>query len=207
MRGSVRLTPDAAAGRRRTSTDATTRSGRPRGAGWAGAGLRWDDAGVPLARTGVLAATAALIALLAAGCGDDDGACSPIRRERLDPAYLVHVVGTERAVDYTSDPPTSGPHQPSPDVAGIREEPIPQPVQVGILERGDVLIQHDPDLPRDDLEALRGLAGERVVVAPSPDLPEPVVATAWVHKRSCSSVDVDALQEMIDERAGRGPEA
>ncbi len=170
-------------------------------------GLRWDDAGVTVARTVVLMAPAALLTLMASGCGDDDGACSPIRRERLDPAYLVHVVGTERAVDYTSDPPTSGPHQPSPDVSGVRDEPVAKPVQVGILERGDVLIQHDPDLADDEVEALRGLAGEQVVVAPNPDLPEPVVATAWVHKRSCSSVDIDALQEMIDERAGRGPEA
>lgn len=160
------------------------------------------------ARTAVLGATASVLLLGATACGGEgDAACGPIRREALDPAYLVHVVGIESAVEYTSDPPTSGPHQPSPDVSGVREEPIPRPVQVGILERGDVLLQHDPDLAPDDLEALRELAGERVVVAPNPDLPEAVVATAWVHKRSCSSVDVDALQELIDDRAGRGPEA
>ncbi len=146
------------------------------------------------------------VALLAAACGEEEGACGPIRREALDPAYLVHVLGSETAVQYTSDPPTSGPHQPTPDVSGVADEPIPPPVQVGILERGDILLQHDPGLPRDELDTLRSLARDGVVVAPNPDLPDPVVGTAWVHKRSCSSVDVEALQELIDERSGRGPE-
>lgn len=142
----------------------------------------------------------------ACGSGGDDGACGPIRREALDPAYLVHVLGTETAVDYTSDPPTSGPHQPGPPVEGVVDEPITRPIQVGILERGDVLLQHDPDLPAGDLAALQELAGERVVVAPNPDLPDPVVATAWVYKRTCSSVDAEALQGFVDERVDNGPE-
>jgi hypothetical protein len=155
-------------------------------------------------------AALALVAVLTAGvaaCGDDeDSACGPIRREALDSAYLVHVLGTETAVEYTSDPPTSGPHQPGPPIAGVADDPITRPIQVGILERGDVLIQHAPDLPAEDLDALRELAGEHVVVAPNPDLPEPVVATAWVYKRTCSAVDLAALQDFMDERVGKGPE-
>ena len=147
-----------------------------------------------------------------AGCRESNdagsaGACGPIQREALDPAYLVHVLGTQGDVEYTSDPPTSGPHQPSPPLDGVVDEPIPRPIQVGILERGEVLIQHDPDLPDDQIEQLRTLARDRVVVAPNADLPDPVVATAWLHKRSCASVDVDALREFVDQRAGKGPEA
>jgi hypothetical protein len=150
------------------------------------------------------------LTVLAAGCGGADepaGACGPITREALDPAYLVHVLGDAEGLDYLSDPPTSGPHQPAPPVSGVVTDPIARPVQVGILERGDVLLQHDPDLPADDLERLEGLAGPGVVVAPNPDLPSPVVATAWVARRTCDTVDVAALEEFIDERGGRGPEA
>ena len=156
---------------------------------------------------GTATLAAALIVGIAA-CGGDggDGACGPIRREALDAAYLVHVLGTETAVTYASEPPTSGPHQPGPPVEGVVEEPITRPIQVGILERGDVLVQHDPALPASDLAALQELAGPRVVVAPNPDLPDAIVATAWVYKRSCSSVDVDALQAFVDERVGNGPE-
>lgn len=170
-----------------------------------------DDAGMPRPRrrriwpaVGVVA-----VALAGAACGDGGGSaapCGPITREALDGSYLVHVLGDDTGVEYTSDPPTSGPHQPGPPVEGVVDEPISRPVQVGILERGDVLLQHGPDVPADDLAALEALGGPGVVVAPNPDLPDLVVATAWTYKRSCSAVDVDALQAFIDARAGNGPE-
>ena len=79
-------------------------------------------------------------------------------------------------------------------------------MQVGILERGDVLLQYDPALPDPDRVALEALAGARVVVAPNPDLPDLVVATAWLYKRTCRSDFVDGLREFEDERVGKGPE-
>ena len=149
----------------------------------------------------------ACLAVLPVACGGDDAdaGCGATTRERLDPAYLVHVLGEEE-VGYTSDPPTSGPHRPAPGVDGVVDEPLSRPVQVGVLERGDVLIQHDPDLSDDDRSALEALAGDGVVVASNPDLPAPVVATAWLFKRTCEGLDLDALQAFIDEREGKGPE-
>jgi len=149
------------------------------------------------------------VAVAGAACGSSSGgdaACGPITREALDPAYLVHVVGDEADLEYTSEPPTSGPHQPTPPLAGVVDEPISRPVQVGILERGDVLLQHDPDLPASDLTLLEALAGDGVVVAPNADLPAPIVATAWLYKRTCDEMDAGALQEVIDERKGKGPD-
>lgn len=153
-------------------------------------------------------ATLVAVVALVAGCGDDDprAACGPITREALDPAYLVHVVGNATDVDYTSDPPTSGPHQPAPPVPPVSPEPITRPVQVGILERGDILLQHDPGLDADERADLEDLAGDGVYVAPSSDLRVPIVATAWLYKRTCDAADANALQEFIDERRGKGPD-
>ncbi|MGH9275923.1 MAG: DUF3105 domain-containing protein [Acidimicrobiales bacterium] len=166
-----------------------------------------DDAQVLLPPSRWVATS--LVLLMTAACGGGDGsgdACGPITREALDSAYLVHVLGTATDVQYTSDPPTSGPHQAGPDVDGVVDEPITRPIQVGILEQGDVLLQHGPDLPAADLADLKALGGPGVVVAPNPDLPAPVVATAWTYKRTCEAVDVAALQEFIDERVGKGAE-
>jgi hypothetical protein len=152
------------------------------------------------------AALLALTALAAAGCGGSgsSGACGPIRREALDKQFLVHVFGDAK-VRYTSNPPTSGPHQPTPPVTGVQAEAIPKPVQVGLLEAGDVLLQHRPDLPAAQRTELEALAGPGVVVAPAADLPAAVVATAWVYKRSCSSVDTAALRDFVEARKGKGP--
>jgi hypothetical protein len=152
----------------------------------------------------VLVAAAGLAAC--GGGGDAAGSCGPTTRESLDPAYLVHVLGDADGIEYPSDPPTSGPHQPGPAVEGVLDEPLPRPVQVGVLERGDVLVQFDPALDDEAVADLEELAGPRVVVAPNPDLPAPVVATAWLFKRTCDAVDVGALRAFASERAGQGPE-
>jgi hypothetical protein len=164
----------------------------------------------PAARPTCAGLAAISLVFAIAGCGSSSGgndACGPVIHERLDPAYLVHVVGDGAGVRYTTDPPTSGPHKAGPAVEGVVTEPIPRPVQVGILERGDILLQHAPDLPSAQRTALEGLAGPGVVVAVNADLPKPVVATAWTTKRTCSAVDVPALREFISERAGKGPDS
>jgi hypothetical protein len=172
-----------------------------------------DDAPVTVAtrRPSPAALAVGTLALAIAACGAGGGpgssGCGPITRESLDPAYLVHVLGSQTDVTYASDPPTSGPHQPGPAVEGVVHDPISRPVQVGILERGDILLQHVPDLPAAELADLEALGGPGVVVAPNRDLPAPVVATAWTYKRTCTTVDQDELRAFIDDRAGHGPKS
>lgn len=162
---------------------------------------------VRLPSTFRLAVLAALLVATTACSGGSDAACGPIRREALDSAYLVHVLDdTDTSIEYTSNPPTSGPHKPGPELGATVTDPISKPVQVGLLEQGDVLLQYLPSLPKAQRTALAALGGERVTVAPNPDLDDPIVATAWLFKRSCRSFDADALREFVDQRAGHGPE-
>jgi hypothetical protein len=154
-------------------------------------------------------AAVVVLAAAAGACGDGDGSaagpCGPPTREALDSAFLVHVLADDDGIDYLSDPPTSGPHKPGPDLPDVSPEPLPRPVQVGALERGDVLVQHAPDLPDEDRRVLETLAGDGVVVAPNPDLPAPIVATAWLYKQTCRSPDEDALEDFIETRKDKGP--
>lgn len=150
---------------------------------------------------------AALAVLLwgLAGCGGgNEGACGPILREELDPGSGVHVLPTAEA-DYASEPPTSGPHQPGPDLDPVQERPVPRPLQVGVLEEGGFLLQYDPEaVPSAEAEAL---AGDGLVVAPAPELAHPVVLTAWTAKRTCDALDADAVRDFVDARRGRAPGA
>jgi hypothetical protein len=162
---------------------------------------------VRLPSTFRLAALAALLATATACSGGSDAACGPIRREALDSAYLVHVLDdSDPSIEYTSNPPTSGPHKPGPELGATLVDPLSKPVQVGVLEQGDVLLQYLPSLPEEQRTALAALGGKRVTVAPNPDLDDPIVATAWLFKRSCASFDADALREFIEQRVGKGPE-
>jgi hypothetical protein len=162
---------------------------------------------VRLPSTFRLALPVALVVATSACSGGSGAACGPIRRESLDSAYLVHVLDDQdSSIEYTSNPPTSGPHKPGPALGATVADPISKPVQVGRLEQGDVLLQYLPSLPAADRTALAALGGDRVTVAPNPDLDDQIVATAWLFKRSCRAFDRAALQDFIDERVGKGPE-
>ncbi|MGH9247201.1 MAG: EamA family transporter [Acidimicrobiales bacterium] len=163
---------------------------------------------VPLAPTAAAVVLLAMASVIVGCTGDGDGpanaggsACGAVRREALDPDSSQHVLPTAPEPTYLSDPPTSGPHQPN-DISGALSEPLSRPVQVGALEAGRVLIQYDGGLDQATIDDLV-VSGPSVVVAPNPDLREPIVATAWRHKLECSEASVDELRDFIDTHAGQ----
>lgn len=152
------------------------------------------------------------LAMMGTACGTasdvGNGAsadCGPTTGERLDASSAVHLLPGATEPDYLSDPPTSGPHLSGRPPRGLTAEPLDRPTQVLILEEGGVLIQYR-DLDEAEVAGLAELAGDQVVVAPNSELPAPVVATAWLAKRTCDELDLDALGQFIDERLGQGPE-
>jgi hypothetical protein len=136
--------------------------------------------------------------------GGPQAGCGPDRQERVDPASANHVLAGGAEPEYLTDPPTSGPHAPAPPRSGVLVEPLSPPEQVGHLEGGGVLLQHR-GLPDDQRDALEELAGSGVVVVADPELPEPVVATAWTRKMVCATVDAGALARFVDDHLGGGP--
>lgn len=127
-----------------------------------------------------------------------EATCGPVETEALDAASSLHLLPGAAEPTYRSDPPTSGPHLSGPPPSGALETPIDRPTQVQVLEQGGVVIQYR-DLDAAAIDRLEALATDLVVVAPNPGLPAPVVATAWVTKRSCDGVDLEALGAFIVE--------
>lgn len=160
-----------------------------------------------LRRVPSAAAVLVLLVLFVGACGGDgsgSSACGEVVEEQLDPLSTQHLLPGADEPPYATDPPTSGAHRTGALPSGVVDEPLPRPVQVGVLERGDVLIQYRDPTDRDDLARL---ARRQVTVAPHPALPAAVVATAWRHKLTCTAVDIDALRGFARSYAGRGPES
>lgn len=159
------------------------------------------------ARLLALVVALAVGATSACGGGSGDFECADEVREPLDPNSAQHLLpGAERPTDATN-PSTSGAHHLADWPTGVLDEPIDEPVQVALLEGGEVLLQYRPrDLgaaARDDLERLANRL-PNVTVAPNRDLPAAVVATAWKYKQTCRGVDVDALRGFVRAHAGKG---
>ena len=84
-------------------------------------------------------------------------------------------------VTYPQTPPVGGPHNPTWQNCGIYAEPIRKEMGVHSMEHGAVWITYRPDLPAGAVDTLRALVKgwPFTVLSPYPDLPSPVVASAW----------------------------
>ncbi len=146
-----------------------------------------------------------------AACGSDPApaaGCGPVEEHAVDPSSAVHVI-PGATVDYATDPPTSGPHAAVGSLLvtdPVHDEPLPGPVQVGLLEQGAVVVQYDPDAPSTVVAgALARAETGAVVVAPAADPSDPLVATAWGASLRCRDTGGPALDDFVAVRVGGGP--
>jgi hypothetical protein len=156
-----------------------------------------------------LVALAALVTTSTAACssgGGSDSACAPEVRERLDPNSIQHLLPGAPIPSYETHPPTSGAHQVGAWPTGVLTDPIRDPVQVAMLEGGEVLVQYGPDVAAADRRDLEAFARRtaHVTVAPNENLPTAIVATAWTYKQTCTAVDTGALGRFVRAHAGKG---
>lgn len=84
-------------------------------------------------------------------------------------------------VEYAQNPPVGGDHNGVWLNCGVYAEPVAEENAVHSMEHGAVWITYDPELPDDQVEALTAQAASNnyIVVSPRPDLPTPVVLSAW----------------------------
>lgn len=109
-------------------------------------------------------------------------------------------------VSYPEVPPVGGDHAPVPQTCGAYADPIPNEQGVHSMEHGAVWITYRPDLPSQQVERLRSLAGRsHVLVSPYPGLPAPVVASAWGHQVRLDSADDPRLERFVS-RFRQGPQ-
>jgi hypothetical protein len=106
---------------------------------------------------------------------------------------------TQGVVDYEHRPPAGGEHDPVWQNCGFYSEPVRDENAVHSLEHGAVWIAYSPDLPQDEVETLRDIAGgqDYVLVSPYEGLPSPVVATAWGKQLRLDSAEDPDLERFI----------
>ena len=114
--------------------------------------------------------------------------------------------------DYSSTPPTSGPHDPVPTDPGVYRSPRPLPKVVHSMEHGAVVfwLGDAPDAMLGELGAALGdLVGEgygAVIVTPLPELDVPFAMTAWGTLQRCLGVSVGEVRAFVETYYGSGGE-
>src|SRR6266536_3484487 len=144
--------------------------------------------------------------------------CAPVQ---TIPAYAgapdqAHI-GTQVASppplsSYPSTPPASGPHNPSPQGAGVYSSPPPVYSTIHSLEHGAAIVWYDPSALGQELERIKSFfngaaTSDHVIVAPYsyPDqgaagkLPggKQMVMVAWHHVESCDRPSLAAAFDFV----------
>lgn len=118
----------------------------------------------------------------------------------------------EGDLTYTTLVPASGTHNSQWLNCGIYEEPVRRENALHSMEHGAVWLAYQPELPAEQIEALRNIVREErskrgealVLLAPYPGLEVPLVATAWRAQIELDGPSDERLQGFLD-RYQRGP--
>jgi hypothetical protein len=110
-----------------------------------------------------------------------------------------HTRMPDEPVEYTETPPVGGPHDSVWQNCGYYSQPIDNWHGVHSLEHGAVWITYRPDLPQEQIDELKQIAEKQtyILVSPYPDLPAPVVASAWNNQLQLDSANDSGLDQFV----------
>jgi len=114
---------------------------------------------------------------------------------------------TKSSVSYPQSPPVGGAHDPAWQNCGFYTQPVRNENGVHSLEHGAVWITYQQNLAQDQIDKLRNLAQNQtyVLVSPYPDLPSPVVASAWGKQERLKGANDPNLGKFV-QKYRQGPQ-
>lgn len=120
-------------------------------------------------------------------------------------------VNPGQTVNYDSDFPTSGPHDPTPVLPGVYNQEQRLEELVHAIEHGNIVVYYDQpgQVAMDTLTAWASDfpgAWDGLVVVPKAGLGKEIVLTAWTKKLILPEFEPQAAATFIDTYRGRGPE-
>jgi hypothetical protein len=139
-------------------------------------------------------------------------ACAPVEFPAdLGPAHLDQ--GVDFTGTYSSSPPTSGPHDPTPTETGtFYTEPQRVEELVHAMEHGAVIFWVN-GLPQEAEEAAQAAVADifsqgysSLIWTPYAEMDAPFAMTAWGALQTCQDVDALSMQAFVDTYYGSGGE-
>lgn len=142
--------------------------------------VRPDEQGGSFIFSRVFLVAVGLLSILVFGC-EGQAITSELPNSVME--FDVEGAGqhTGELVDYPQNPPVGGAHHPVWQNCGFYAEPIRNEHAVHSLEHGAIWITYRPNLPGKQVDALQKTVNSstHLLASPFPNLPTPVVASAW----------------------------
>ena len=155
-----------------------------------------------------------LCALTAAACGnsnleDTTNLVPEEQEEQLEDRVVVYPAEQKNHVltdvDYTTRPPTGGDHFPAWQNCMFYTLPVKDTVAVHSLEHGAVWIAYRDDIDATTLASIKSRveAETHLLASPYPNLPSPLVLTAWERYMPVNSWSDPLVNQFIRTYMGR----
>jgi hypothetical protein len=113
---------------------------------------------------------------------------------------------TDQEVNYAQIPPVGGPHYPAWQNCGVYNDYLHDEFAVHSLEHGAVWITYQPGLASSEVARLASITQQSShrLLSPYPDLPAPIVLSAWGYQLRLATAD-DARLAAFIARFESGP--
>ena len=122
----------------------------------------------------------------------------------------IHIAVGSQLPEYTSNPPTSGPHYSQTARSGFREEQIPDQHIIHNLEHGDVWISFHPRVSEQIKEELKQFAAAKVIITPREANDTDIALASWgrLDKFNIENnkFPVRRVSDFIKRHSNQGPE-
>lgn len=152
--------------------------------------------GLIIVAAAVVAVIGAFAAVVVVDFGQREARRPPSGVETFEDVPRGH---TEGQISYEQTPPVGGLHWDVWQNCGFYSEPVRSENAVHSLEHGAVWITYRPDLSQEQVDRIQELASDNsyVLASPYPDLPSPVVASAWGKQLQLDSADDPRLKQFV----------
>lgn len=120
-----------------------------------------------------------------------------------------HITQGTAGSGYNSDPPSSGPHWPSPAKNGVHNEQVADQQAIHNLEHGHVWIAYRPDIDEGAKSGLKKIVEDddwKVVMAPRAKNDTKIALVAWGRVLKIDEPDYQKVKDFIRTYRNRGPE-
>jgi len=122
----------------------------------------------------------------------------------------THIEVGSALPEYTSNPPSSGPHYGTTARSAFRDEEIPDQNIIHNLEHGDVWISYRPGATQEILDILKDVAGGKVIVTPRLANDTDIAVVSWGRVDKFNIEEEENIEKRIKDFIARytnkGPE-
>ncbi len=121
-----------------------------------------------------------------------------------------HIAAGSQLPEYTSNPPTSGPHYGQTARSGFRNEAVSDQNIIHNLEHGDIWIAYHPRIAEEIVEKLKQFGAAKVIITPREANETDIAVAAWgrldTFNMENNTLPVERIKDFIKRYSNKGPE-